>query len=383
MSINIEDVVVIGGGPVGLLMGLSLHKRGIPFTILEERTEVVPDSRSLGIHPVSLDIFDELEITSQFLEKGIKVRQGVAHSGQKELGRINFEIIPGSHKYILLLPQSETESILKDELKKRSPGSLLEGCELTGLEQHDDMVTITFLKDGDTHSADIGYAIGCDGKNSFVRDAAGIEFSGKKYPDTYIMGDFADNTEYQNDAVVYLPKGGLIECFPSTNGIRRWVVKTDTYVKEPTAEMITEIIDSRIGIKPDPASASMVSSFGVQQYFADQFVKDRVCLAGDAAHVVSPIGGQGMNLGWMDAWHLANVMSFCRGISKDQPIADLFIYESKQKPIARKVANRAEWNMKLGRKSLFPSFKHLIVRRMLKAPFHNIFARRFTMSGLE
>lgn len=383
MSINVEDVVVIGGGPVGLLMGLSLHKRGIPFTILEKRTEVVPDSRSLGIHPVSLDIFDQLEITEQFLEKGIKVRQGVAHSGKKELGTISFEGISGKHKYILLLPQSETEAILKEELIKRAPGCLIEGCELTGLQQHDDTVTITFQKDGEHHTADIGYAVGCDGKNSFTREAAEIDLSGKKYPDTYIMGDFKDNTEFGNDAMVFLPKGGLIECFPSTNGIRRWVVKTEQYIKDPTPQMISELIEKRIEIKPDPSTASMVSSFGVQQYLADQFVKDRVCLAGDAAHVVSPIGGQGMNLGWMDAWHLANVMSFCRGISKDQPIADLFIYESKQKPIARKVAKRAEWNMKLGRKSTLPFFKHLIVKRMLKPPFHDMFANRFTMSRLE
>ncbi|MFV1885208.1 MAG: FAD-dependent oxidoreductase, partial [Balneola sp.] len=99
--------------------------------------------------------------------------------------------------------------------------------------------------------------------------------------------------------------------------------------------------------------------------------------------VVSPIGGQGMNLGWLDAWHLANVMSFCRGISKDLPIADLFVYEAKQRPIAKKVTRRAAFNMSLGRKNIFHPFRTALIKAMLKNPFHDKMAKLFTMRGLE
>ena len=127
----------------------------------------------------------------------------------------------------------------------------------------------------------------------------------------------------------------------------------------------------------------MCSGFGVSHFIAERFVQDRVLLAGDAAHVVSPIGGQGMNLGWIDAWHLANVMSFCRGISKDLPIADLFVYDAKQRPMAKKVTRRAELNMSLGRKSNFQPLRTAIVKSMLTSPFKSKMANLFTMRGLE
>lgn len=197
------------------------------------------------------------------------------------------------------------------------------------------------------------------------------------------MGDFQDTTNFENDAVVYLPKDGLIECFPLPNKMRRWVVKTEGFIDESSPELISKLIDQRIGILLDPKTCESHSSFGVQHYVADRFIVDRVLLAGDAAHIVSPIGGQGMNLGWIDAWHLANVMSFCRGISKDLPIADMFVYETKQKPMAKKVAKRAELNMKMGRSTSLPGMKHFFVKTLTNSPLQNKVAEFFTMRGLE
>lgn len=380
---KVEDVVIIGGGPVGLFMGIALHNKGVPCTILEQRTEPVAETRSLGIHPVSLELFEELGIVDQFLKSGLKVKRGIAHTGTKHLGAVSFEKCPEPYQYILINPQSETERILRDHFEKIAPGQLITGAEATYIDQHDDLVHLKFKKDGIEHEVETGYIVGCDGKNSFTRREAGIHFSGKRYPDTYIMGDFDDSTEYGDDAVVFLPGEGLIECFPLPDKKRRWVVKTPEYIAEPKAAVIEELIRERVGHSIDSSSNTMVSSFGVQHFMAEYFVKDRIVLAGDSAHVVSPIGGQGMNLGWLDAMYLANVMSYCRGISKDLPLADLFIYESRQKPIAKKVARRAEINMRLGRSSSIPWTKHMIVKGILSSPFQNTTAKLFTMRGLE
>ena len=380
---NIEDVVVVGGGPVGLFLGLCLHHRGIPCTIIEQRTEIMSGSRSLGIHPVSLELFEKLGMEDPFLQAGLKVHRGHAHSGKKQLGTIDFSSCPAPYNFILLLAQSETERILKEELLSVSPHSIIEGAEVTHLHQEAFYVQLEVNKEGETHSLETGYVVGCDGKHSFVRESAGIPFKGKRYPDTYLMGDFKDSTHFGDDAVVYLPKDGLIECFPLPHNMRRWVAKTSSYVKKPSPELLSELIKQRIDVELDSSTCTTYSGFGVQHYIADRFVADRILLAGDAAHVVSPIGGQGMNLGWLDAWHLANVMSFCRGISKDLPLADMFVYESKQKPMARKVARRAELNMRMGRAYHFPWLKNQWVSRLTQSPLQKNIAEFFTMRGLE
>lgn len=378
-----EDIIIVGGGPIGLFLGICLHGHGIPCTILEQRTELVKGSRSLGIHPVSLELFEKLGIIDQFLANGIKVSKGIAHDGKTKIGEIIFDNCPPPYNYILINPQFETERILRNHLTRIAPDSIIQGAEVTNLSHDQDEVSVTFIKDEMEHKIYGAYLIGCDGKNSIVRESSGIRFKGKKYPDTYIMGDFEDSTSFNNDAVIFLPKDGLVECFPLPNNNRRWVVKTDGFISDPTPQLIFDLVKARTGHTLLMETNSMISGFGVQHFLAENFVKERVLLAGDAAHVVSPIGGQGMNLGWLDAWELANILSYCRGLSRHQPISDLFAYSSKQRSVAQKVARRAEINMKLGRKSKLQFLKKAFVKTMLKPPFNKKLAELFTMRGLE
>ena len=371
-------VVIVGGGPVGLFLAICLLKKGIQCKILEKRDEPVPDSRSLGIHPVSLELFDKIDLTQPFLDQGLKIQKGFALSSDKVLGEINFEGCPKPHNYILACPQFTSEAILREELNRLDDSVLVTKAEFNELKQKEGQVEIYFTDEqGNNRFITADYVIGCDGKNSPVRQRSSIHYSGKRYDDTYIMGDFEDNTDFGSDAAVYLPPDGLIECFPLPNGMRRWVVKTDSYVENPDSTIIVEFIRKRINHDLTAIQNVMISSFGVQHFIAETFVKGRVILAGDAAHVVSPIGGQGMNLGWLDAWRVAEILS------GDDIDLNLKEYSKSQKKITRKVAKRAELNMALGRKTVIPSIRNLFIKSLLKKPLKNKIAQLFTMRGLE
>ncbi|HET8866346.1 MAG TPA: NAD(P)/FAD-dependent oxidoreductase [Gracilimonas sp.] len=380
------SIVIIGGGPVGLFMAISLLKKGIQCRVIEKREEPVSDSRSLGIHPVSLELFDKVGITDPFLEQGLKIKKGIALTEDKEIGEISFDLCPKPHNYILACPQFITEKILQKKLRELDENALITGAEFLQFHEYEKAIETTFTVNGKSKERiTSSYLIGCDGKNSLVRQQASIHFSGKRYHDTYIMGDFDDTTNFATNAAVFLPKDGLIECFPLPSGMRRWVVKTDSYISEPSRDKLAEIVQQRIGYDLFSVNNIMLSSFGVQHLVAERFTKGRVILAGDAAHVVSPIGGQGMNLGWLDCWKLANIFedSLKHTDSQEHIKICLKEYSNRQKKITKKAGRRAELNMILGRKTSIPFLRNLIVKGMLKTPLRTKAAKLFTMRGLE
>lgn len=379
-----HHIVIVGGGPVGLFLGICLARRKIPCLILEKRENPITDSRSLGIHPTSLELFDKTGIIEPFLKAGLKIEKGIAHSGKKELGEIDLTKTAKPYNYILACPQFKTEQILRKEFKSQYPDFLITGAEVESFKETKDAISIKFTLDGKTQTITTNYLVGCDGKNSFVRENAGIEFKGKNYPDTYIMGDFTDNTPFGNKAVVYLSSDGMIECFPLPNGLRRWVVKTDSYIKKATKEAIAYRVKKRLGFSLETQNVLMLSSFGVQHQWAQKMVKNRIILAGDSAHVVSPIGGQGMNLGWIDAWELASTFHEIQHKTSTKVVENAFRnYERKQQEMARTVAKRAEVNMRLGRKSSFGWIRNFLLKQVLKSAYLNKKAAQlFTMRGL-
>ncbi|WP_234573323.1 FAD-dependent oxidoreductase [Rhodohalobacter sp. 614A] len=375
------DIVIVGGGPVGLFLAGRLIQHGISCKVLEKRNKIDRHSKSLGIHPVSMELFHTAGIVKPFLKEGLKIKKGIAFWDAKELGTISFEDCPPPFRFILALPQWKTERILENWVRKSDPDAFIRGSEVTGISQTHDSTEIKFTHNRDTKSIRSRFLVGCDGKNSIVRKLAGIEFIGKAYPDCYIMGDFEDTTPFGSDAAVYLHSEGLIESFPLPNDQRRWVLKTDRYIENPTPQMIAEIVRTRIHHILYGAKNFMVSSFGVQQYSAEKYVHQNVLLAGDAAHVVSPIGGQGMNLGWLDAEHVTSVLKNTLEDSSNQK--RLFSeYSKNRKKIARQVAKRAEMNMHLGRKETSTFFYKMMMTISLKSRLNKLLAQIFTMRGL-
>jgi len=389
MSDTIDtSVLIVGGGPAGLFLAICLKKRGIACKVLEKRTVHIQHSRSLGIHPVSLELFEETGIVDAFLQAGLKIKKGIAHTGKKKLGEISFETCPKPYNYILSCPQYKTERILEEALFKIDDEVVIRGAEFREFEETPEKIMTHYSSaDGTVKTISSRLLVGCDGKNSAVRSSAGIAFNGGNYPDTYIMGDFSDNTKFGSNAAVFLPKQGLIECFPLPNGMRRWVVKTGEFIENPGRQDIESRVFERIGFDLSNTVNVMLSGFGVQHYIAEKFASGRVVLCGDAAHIVSPIGGQGMNLGWLDGWELAKSLAKKPNHNKfnlEHIKAATHTYDLKQSGIAKKVIRRAELNMALGRKRSSPLLllRNLTVRIMLTPPFGTFTAQLFTMRKL-
>lgn len=374
------SVVIAGGGPVGLFLAVCLLRQGVECTVLEKRISPVTDSRSIGIHPVSLRMLDELGLTNAFLDHGIKIETGVARNRRGELGRINFKTLKGAHKYVLICPQYHTEKILRDTLFQLNPAALVSGATFTRYRQNSDFIEIEYQKDGTLHHLQADFLAGCDGAHSSIRTLAGFEFAGKAYPDTYVMGDFEDRTELGQWAVIFLEDDGVVESFPLPGNARRWVIKTDTFQPKTSTEMLARLVNKRAGYHLEHAECFMQSSFTVQQRVAHSFRNGRILLLGDAAHVISPIGGQGMNLGWIGAFRLARQVQNYRGF--EDLGQSLALWESDHKKIMRVAFRRAALNMRLGRKQRIPVFRNLLVKAMLYPALRAKSARIFSMNDL-
>ncbi|MGM0506703.1 MAG: FAD-dependent oxidoreductase [Bacteroidota bacterium] len=372
-------VAIIGAGAVGLFLGLTLHRLGIAFQIFEERSEIHPHSRSLGIHPVSLELLDELNLNDPFLKRGLSIRRGVACHDREVIGTIRFDQLPGPWNFILALPQDQTERILEEALNRAAPASLHRGWKLAGMAEEDPGQRLQFHTPDGPQEVLASRVVGCDGKNSSVRSLAGIAVRTKRYPDTYIMGDVPDSEPPEEAAVVYLHREGLIESFPLPGGRRRWVVKTDRFIDQVDGAALTGRIHERLGVSLDPDRADMLSSFGTWRQLARVLVQGRVVLAGDAAHVVSPIGGQGMNLGWMGAASLGAALRDEMVLGKKE---SLIRYSKDQRRIATQAARRAEINMAMGRRQRIPAIRRILVQTLVNTPLNPLMARLFTMRGL-
>lgn len=382
MNTFAQDVVIAGGGPAGLYLAGRLLQHGYTCRILEARETIVTHSRSLGIHPVSMELFKKAGIEKEFLRSGITIRRGHAFWDKEKLGIVSFEECPSPFNYILALPQWKTEKVLEEWVHRLDHNALIRGAVLTDAADDGDGVNVSYQRGENCGDIRCRYLVGCDGKKSRVRELLNIPFQGAPYPDSYIMGDFADNTEFGEDAAVYLHSEGLVESFPLPEGMRRWVVKTTDRIETPQKEELAKLVERRTGLLLHNLKHVMLSSFGVEHYLAATLHKGNILLAGDAAHIVSPIGGQGMNLGWLDGEECFRTIK--KALKNPTNQSRLFQrYSSSRRRKARLVARRAAMNMWLGRSENSGLIVKVLLMVVLKTRLSLFLARLFTMRGVE
>ncbi|MDT7790990.1 MAG: hypothetical protein QOD59_426, partial [Mycobacterium sp.] len=290
------DVLVVGAGPSGLTLAASLVKKGVAATVVDRQAAGANTSRAAVVNARTLEVLEDLDVARRLVKEGIQAPRFSIRDRARTLIPIDFSNLPTDYRYSLMVPQSTTEKLLLDRLVELG-GSVIRPKTLTSITQDADGVTATF-DDADVIRA--RYAVGADGINSTVREQAGIGFEGGEYGESFVLADVRLNGEAPADEVMlFWAKAGMTVVAPLPGDVFRIVAPVADAPEELSATYVQEILDS-LGFGAGRMVVADViwgSRFRIHHRVADTYRAGRLLLSGDAAHVHSPAGGQGMNLG--------------------------------------------------------------------------------------
>lgn len=329
------EVIIVGGGPTGLMLAAELRLHAVDVLVLEREPEPTPHVRSLGLHVRSIEVMDQRGLLDRFLEHGTKFTIGGYFAAIDKPWPQDMDT---EHGYVLGIPQPVTERLLGEHAAEVGV-RVRRGAEVVGLHQDAKGVTVE-LADGERLGA--GYVVGCDGGRSTIRKALGIDFVGEAATEETLLGEMAVTDPAEEIAAAVSEVRRTQQRFglgPSGEGVWRVVVPakgvTEDRSAAPTLEDFREQLTAYAGTDFGVHSPRWLSRFGNATRLAERYREGRALLAGDAGHVHPPLGGQGLNLGIQDAfnlgWKLAGTL---RGWAPD---GLLDTYEAERRPVGAAV----------------------------------------------
>lgn len=303
-------VLIVGAGPTGLTLAHELLRRGVKPRLIEKTLSTSPNSKALGVMARTLEQLAPAGITTDMLAQGIRVPTFSIWSSGRQLACLDFAHgMDSAYPYILMLPQHTTEAILTDHIIIQG-GRVERGIELIRLTQRAESVEAVLRHtDGTEERTWSDFLVGCDGAHSTVRRLLDVPFVGSTVAQGFVSGNLRMHGRLpQDQALVYLNRGRFIAYFPLPDGQHRFLGASppgDSPLGEVTSEEIQGLIEACGPVGAHVSDPSLLARYHVHQRKVARYVHQRVLLAGDAAHVHSPLGAQGMNTGIQDAINLA------------------------------------------------------------------------------
>jgi 2-polyprenyl-6-methoxyphenol hydroxylase-like FAD-dependent oxidoreductase len=332
------DVLIVGAGPAGLTLAVGLAQQGRLVTLIDGQAASDHTSRAAVVHARTLEVLAPYAVADRLAAQGIQAPRFTIRDRDRILVPVPFDDLPTAYPYTLMVSQAVTEAVLLQRLTELG-GRVLRPYTVTSLEQDDAGVTAILSNGGRIRAA---YAVGADGMHSTVREQAGIGFTGGTYEESFTLADVRlSGGVPANEVILYFSPAGLVVVAPLPGGIHRIVATVKDSPQQPDIAFVQHLLDTR-GPAAQRATVHEVvwgSRFRVHHRVADSFRAARVLLVGDAAHVHSPAGGQGMNAGITDAVALAE----CLGAVLDGGSPDLLdTYTATRRPVAQQVVSLAD-----------------------------------------
>jgi rifampicin monooxygenase len=339
------DVIVAGGGPTGVMLAAELRLHGVRVLVLEKDAEPTRIVRSLGLHARSVEVMDQRGLLERFLALGKRHPIGGFFAG---IPKPSPERLDTAHPYTLGIPQPVTDRLLTEHAIEAG-AEIRRGCELAALSQDEDGVTAE-LADGTRLRS--RYLVGCDGGRSTVRRLLGVGFPGEPTRVETLLGEMEMTADAATLAAVnaevrrtQLRFGGM----PLGDGVYRVIVPAEGVAGDrtvpPTMEEFKQRLRAVAGTDLGVHSPRWLSRFGDATRLAERYRTGRVLLAGDAAHIHPPTGGQGLNLGIQDAFNLG--WKLAAEVGGRAPEGLLDSYHTERHPVAAAVLDNTRAQMQL------------------------------------
>lgn len=333
-----DPILIAGAGPVGLTLAAELTRYGVPVRIIDSAPARSATSKALAIWARTLELLERGGMAEPLVQAGVAAPAVRIGTAEAEIGRIDFSRLDSRYPFALLLPQSDTERLLEAHLanaglqvgRQTTLGHLAEtgagvACDLHG-------------PDGQIRTVTAPWLIGCDGAHSTVRKALGLTFEGDTLAQTFVLADLhvAGLPVPANEIAIYWSREGALMFFPIGHGRYRIIADVgDAARHDPTLAELQAIVEARGPGGVTLSDPVWLAGFSVNERMVPRYRVGRVLLAGDAAHIHSPAGGQGMNTGMQDAVNLAWKLAL---VVKGRAAAALLdSYGAERAAVARRV----------------------------------------------